>query len=152
MGKYDDRPYEVGKGKPPRNHRFKPGQSGNPRGPTRKARAGDASMNELLAEIVNEDVAVTINNRTIRMPKKKAILIGIVHDAANGTPAQRLKVFNALEKLGAFDLLPADRQADPGNSSARTAELVHQLAAEFGLKHEEGKGYYDPYIAPSPGQ
>ena len=32
MGKYDDKNYEVGKGKPPKKNRFKPKKSGNPKG------------------------------------------------------------------------------------------------------------------------
>lgn len=29
---YEDKPYKVGRGKPPKEHQFKPGQSGNPNG------------------------------------------------------------------------------------------------------------------------
>ena len=38
----DDKPYEVGYGKPPRHTRFVKGRSGNPRGRPRKAASNDS--------------------------------------------------------------------------------------------------------------
>ena len=43
--------YEVGHGKPPKETRFKPGQSGNPRG-----RPKGPSLNEIMARIANQSV------------------------------------------------------------------------------------------------
>ena len=138
MGKYDERPYEVGKGKPPKQHRFKPGQSGNPRGPKRKAKDHDATMTELLAEILNEPVGVAIGGQTRKMSKKQAILMSLVHDAANGTPAQRLKVVNSLIKIGAFDLTLNDIQPDPISAEERAQTFIRELAAEIGYDTDTG--------------
>ena len=49
------RDYEVGRGKPPVDSRFRKGQSGNPRGPRPK------NLPALLVEALNEKVVVTID-------------------------------------------------------------------------------------------
>ena len=55
--------YTVGYGKPPPEHRFKPGQSGNPRG--RKSRKRNES--EIIAMVRDELVTMTINGKTRRI-------------------------------------------------------------------------------------
>lgn len=55
--------YTVGYGKPPAQHRFKPGQSGNPRG--RKSRKRNES--EIIAMVRDELVTMTINGKTRRI-------------------------------------------------------------------------------------
>ena len=63
MGHYDDRDYAVGKGKPPAEHRFQKGKSGNPRGPSHKKKARDATLEVLAHEAVNEMISATIGGR-----------------------------------------------------------------------------------------
>lgn len=55
--------YEVGYGKPPPQHRFQKGQSGNPRG--RKSRKRNES--EIIAMVRDELVTMTINGKTRRI-------------------------------------------------------------------------------------
>lgn len=130
MGMYDNRAYEVGKGKPPKQHRFKKGQSGNPRGPSRKLKLDNLSFQELLAEFINELVPVTVNGRVVMMPKKHAIVIGVIHDGMTGTPSQRLKAFHALNELGAFDLSPRQQYKSNQEQEAAYIEFVEVLAKE----------------------
>lgn len=52
--------YEVGYGKPPKEHRFKPGQSGNSRGRPRKLK--------VLFAVINEPVPIKINGVTRMAP------------------------------------------------------------------------------------
>ena len=60
----DPRDYEVGYGKPPVHSRFKPGQSGNPKG--RRTRKTEPAS--LLAEILKElNAVVTINENGEKM-------------------------------------------------------------------------------------
>ena len=153
MGKYDDRPYEVGKGKPPKEYCWKPGQSGSPKGPKPKANAERATMNELLAEILNESVDVTKidkksgKEKTVKMPLKKYILSGIARDAVSGTPAERLRAFNALHKVGAFDLGEADKQVTPQQHEQHITEVLQMLANDCereGLIERESSDPFDP--------
>jgi hypothetical protein len=51
--------YDVGYGKPPPQHRFQKGQSGNPRG-RRSAKLNEA---ELIAKVRDEPITMTINGK-----------------------------------------------------------------------------------------
>ena len=55
--------YEVGYGKPPPQHRFQKGQSGNPRG-RKSAKLNEA---ELIAKVRDELITMTINGKTRRI-------------------------------------------------------------------------------------
>jgi hypothetical protein len=72
--------YEVGYGKPPRETRFKRGQSGNPRGRP----PGAKNLSTLLNEALNESVVVTENGGRKRISKRKAAFKQLVNDAAKG--------------------------------------------------------------------
>lgn len=135
MGKYDDRPYEVGKGKPPRTRQFKKGESGNPRGPRHKKKAQEATLATLVHEAANELMVVIINDREVRLPKKQAIIIGIMNDAIVGTPAQRLKAFKVLAEAGAFEPFVEDDRVTPEMEEENIAKFIKELARES-LDHQ----------------
>lgn len=130
MGAYDNRAYDVGKGKPPKERQFKPGQSGNPRGRRRKQLLDTFTMQEVLAEIINETVDAVIGGKDVKLPKRYAILLKLVNDALSGTAPQRLRAIDALHKMGAFDLIPEKRRPDPKQQEAAIMALVEQLAEE----------------------
>jgi hypothetical protein len=73
----DDR---VGYGRPPKAHRFKPGQSGNPSGRPK----GSISMAALLRKALIETVEITINGRTRRVRKVELAIKQLVNKAAKG--------------------------------------------------------------------
>lgn len=131
-----DENYKVGFGKPPPEHRFKPGQSGNPKGrPSRANRARGRLMRDLLIEMGNELLPVTIAGTRRYIPKKQAILMALFNDALAGTPAQRVKAYESLMRGGAFDVNPTDH--------APTAEarrkFIERLAEEYRREQEEGR-------------
>lgn len=74
---------EIGYRKPPKQHRFQPGQSGNPRGRPKGAR----SLRILLALEMNEKVSITDNGRPRRISKLQAIIKAQTHKAAKGNVA-----------------------------------------------------------------
>jgi hypothetical protein len=64
-----DDPYEVGYGKPPKAHRWKKGQSGNPDGSSRRVRtrkrsSKSASFDDILMDEIARPVRVREGNRT----------------------------------------------------------------------------------------
>lgn len=78
---YVDRPYEVGKGKPPKGSQFKPGQpspnnKGRPKGSTKAT-----SLQKLLAKTV---VATGPNGRRVRKTLGEVIDHKLIEMAANG--------------------------------------------------------------------
>jgi len=114
--------YEVGYGKPPREHQFKPGESGRQRagtgkkrrrgrsGPRRRAR-GQAtvavSLGDMLQEAVQRKVRVTQNGRTEKKVLSEVLverwLAAIV---AGGKPNDMLKALQLLEAHNALGKRP----------------------------------------------
>ena len=94
---------DVGYKKPPSEHRFKPGRSGNPRGRPKKDRS------TLIEVVTNElDRTVTLNEGGKKRVFTKRQLIGtqIVNRAAKGEPwALRvlLSMLGSAESVGAAD-------------------------------------------------
>jgi len=72
--------YEVGFGKPPLRSRFKPGQSGNPKGRPR----GSKNLATLLEEELNARVPITENGKRKNVTMRKAISKQTVRKAAAG--------------------------------------------------------------------
>jgi len=130
MGAYDHMPYEVGKGKPPRRYRWKPGQSGNPKGRKPRAATRNATFTELLAAFINEPVEVTMGGRKRRLSKKEIIILQMINDASSGTPTHRLKVFKQLADLGAFNLMTRDLNETPEAQQECIRAFVEELAEE----------------------
>ena len=72
--------YEIGYGKPPQNHRFEPGQSGNKKGRPR----GSKNTYTLLNEILNQKITVKENDENIKISKKVAMLTQLVNKGVKG--------------------------------------------------------------------
>lgn len=91
-----DARYEVGYGKPPVATRFRPGQSGNPKGRPKGARNRRPALNEerlkdiILAEAYRE-ITVRDGDRNMTVPMAQAIVRALAVNAAKGQHrAQRL--------------------------------------------------------------
>ena len=81
----------VGYGRPPIATRFKPGQSGNPKGRPK----GSKNMLTLLREELDQKITVTSDGRTQRMSKRKVAVRQQVDRAVKGDP----KAFAMMVKL-----------------------------------------------------
>ncbi len=88
--------YAVGYGKAPEHSKFKPGQSGNPRGRPKKRRS---FVDELAAEMC-KPITVTENGKKKRITKQQAIVKQTMNKAMSGDP-----------KVIALLMSPAFRQA-----------------------------------------
>jgi hypothetical protein len=71
---------KVGKGRPPRHSRFKPGQSGNPKGRPKGAR----NFSSRVLAAMNEKVPVTERGRRRQITKFDAALTQLSNKAASG--------------------------------------------------------------------
>ena len=125
--------YDVGYGKPPVHSRFKPGQSGNPRGRQR----GSRNASSLAAQALAEKVTVTIEGRTKRISKLEAAMIQQSNKAAAGDP-KAVKLMTDL--MEGFDERAVEGSLSPDERRARH-QLV--LAALKGRRSPKG-GSDDP--------
>lgn len=88
--------YDVGYGKPPKDTRLKPGQSGNPRGRPKGAKNKRPGLHEeRLKDIILDEayrtVAMREGDRNVQIPVAQAVMRAIAVNAAKGnTRSQRL--------------------------------------------------------------
>jgi Family of unknown function (DUF5681) len=119
----------VGYGRPPAATRWKPGQSGNPRGRPRNA------GRDLLAEaarILSEPVsATTADGKTVRFGGLEAAYLALCRKALKGDKAALYLAMDAM-----LQLVPAGdrRQAE---EDAEGAEAKRKLAEMLGLDVED---------------
>jgi hypothetical protein len=72
----------VGYGKPPKHTRFKPGQSGNPRG--RKRRLAYEEDENPLRVYMLETMTVSIKGKKVKLPVVDVIIKSMIQKAASG--------------------------------------------------------------------
>lgn len=91
----------VGRGRPPVHSRFKPGQSGNPRGRPKRSR----NIAILFEEELLKSVIVTENGKSKRISKGELMVKQLVNKAAgpNGDPRTIL----AILKLSTNSVVPS---------------------------------------------
>jgi hypothetical protein len=73
--------YETGYGKPPIHTRFKPGQSGNPRG---RPRRRSSSMSRKVDEELNGFILVRQDGRSKKIRTKRAVVLQLFRKAFQG--------------------------------------------------------------------
>jgi Family of unknown function (DUF5681) len=112
--------YKVGPGRPPKEHQFKPGQSGNPKGAKRKAPSLLPDLKEQFERAFNQTAMVTQGERKRVITMWAAGMQQLSVQFAKGDRHARRDAFWIAEKLGsefltpkkAFDEIHAgDRQA-----------------------------------------
>ena len=72
----------VGYGRPPKQHQFKPGQSGNPRGRPR-GRKNEATI---LDELLHRKIEIREKNRIRKITVLEGMLLKFAEDALKGNP------------------------------------------------------------------
>lgn len=100
---------DVGYGKPPRNSRFQPGQSGNPKGRPR----GSKNFATLIEKELSAKVAVTEGGKRRVLPKRALIAKRIVNKAAEGDNRSLQTLLKLQETAG----------ADPGSAAGEHKTL-----------------------------
>jgi len=74
---------KVGYKRPPKEHRFKPGTSGNPKGRPKKP---DLSPTDLIDRLLNETTTVTIDGEQCKITKKELLVMQLINNALKGQP------------------------------------------------------------------
>jgi hypothetical protein len=87
--------HSVGYGSPPRHTRFKPGQSGNPKGRPR----GSGNIATLLERALTERVVITENGKRRSISKLEASFKQLVNIAASGDLAAMRQLYTLIPWL-----------------------------------------------------
>ncbi len=89
--------YDVGYGKPPTAHQFKPGRSGNPKGRPKGARGEDT----IFRAVVNTKVPMSLRGKMRKVPLLEAVWMRIADDALKGNAKAATLLINRSRSLDA---------------------------------------------------
>lgn len=98
--------YKVGPGRPPKEHQFKPGQSGNPKGAKRKAPSLTPGLKEIFERAFNEKAKVTRGAQERVITMWAAGMQQLSVQFAKGDRHARRDAIWIAEKLGSEFLTP----------------------------------------------
>lgn len=123
--------YPIGYGRPPEKYRFKPGQSGNPRG----RRKSVATVSEIFDEEFAQRVAVTDERgRKSWISLERATIRGLVRRATRDNRALKLAI-ELRERLRGNDARQLDRRTLSAEDAALLDEIIEDRARAHARKH-----------------
>lgn len=105
---------DVGPGRPPKQHQFRPGQSGNPRGRPK----GSRNFQTLLEERLKARVTVQERGRERRLTVREVIVGQLVNAAAKGSVKHLQMVLALLDEAGQAQTLPPDAELPKLNKAS----------------------------------
>src|ERR1700716_4182518 len=125
--------YRVGPGRPPKAYRFKPGQSGNPKGARRKPRSIAPDLKALFERALSAKVTLRQGEKEKIISKAAAGIEQLVNQFAKGDRHARRDLFMLAQTLG-IDLTAG--QGDIGKSVAAALSANDEaLLADYVLRH-----------------
>jgi Family of unknown function (DUF5681) len=101
-----DNEYRIGPGRPPREHQFKPGQSGSPKGRKRKPQSLIPDLKEIYKRAFNQEITVAQGEREQVLTMWDAGMQQLSIQFAKGDRHARRDLFWIAERLGNDLLMP----------------------------------------------
>ena len=95
---------KCGFGQPPRRSRFKPGQSGNPKG----RRKGSRNLRTDVTTLMNKLVTVHHDGKLRRVSLQEAMLLRMIEKSVGGDIKASSQVLGLLTKLGLHNAAPPE--------------------------------------------
>jgi Family of unknown function (DUF5681) len=127
--------YQVGYGRPPIDRRFKPGQSGNPKGRPRGSRNAKA----VVAGVMNEKVPVRANGKRRKMTKFEVALQAIAQKAMQGDARALNTLIGIMAKTSQFDDTETETSTTlPEDDAGIIADFVRRQSGDARSGREVG--------------
>jgi predicted phage terminase large subunit-like protein len=117
--------YEVGYGKPPKNTRFKSGQSGNPKGRPR----GQRNLRTVVKEVLKEKITIREGERTRTVSRLDAIVRMTINNALKGDPKALTGFIQLIRPTGLMDEEP---EVSGGDTAGATDDAIRRSRAGRG--------------------
>lgn len=130
----DGLPHEVGFAKPPKSTRFKPGQSGNPRGRPKGAR----DLGLMMIEALDQQVEVTENGRRRKRSKAKVAVVQLANKAASGDVKAFQTYVEILRRSGYLDKPAIVQEKVFDSQDVETASQLLRFYSPDSRADEEG--------------
>lgn len=125
--------YRVGPGRPPKEFQFKPGQSGNPKGASRKPRSIAPDLKALFERALSAKVKLRQGEKEKIVSKAAAGIEQLVNQFAKGDRHARRDLITLAEKFG-FDLAAGQGDA-VGQALAALSSNDQALLADYVRRH-----------------
>lgn len=153
---HNDKPdYKVGYCNPPKHTQWRQGKSGNPNGRPKKTETNtDGAVNAALFkhdffELLQEEVNVSINGKTKRMPRQKAILSRLMNEASLGKRWAMIFISDLMQSYEKNDLKAmesfyqlfntlVETEGDQGAALLKLMEIYEDNGIMQGLYHIRG--------------
>ena len=119
----------AGYGRPPREHRWKKGQSGNPKGRP----PGHRNLASALTAVLHETVAAEAEGETREMTKLEAVTRQLVDRALGGDPRLMRELFAEIHKNEA----KAERDASAGQFADADRAVIEALYVRLRCEAEK---------------
>jgi hypothetical protein len=117
---------DVGYGRPPREHQFKPGQSGNKRGRPK----GSKNEATIISELLNRRIDIRQNGSVRKITLLEGILLKFAEDALKGNPKSAAFLLNRKLLTESSDQ-PADGPALDMDDQKVLEHYAQQLEEQF---------------------
>ncbi|MBB4361518.1 hypothetical protein GGD65_002540 [Bradyrhizobium sp. CIR18] len=119
MTKRKSENYSVGYGKPPKERRFKPGQSGNPRGRPKKC----LSLVELFARELKRERTIVEDGQRLRIQTDEVLVKRVVDLAVKGNEKVLRMTMKLIEQIREIESARIERDYD--------ARSIEEIRADF---------------------
>jgi hypothetical protein len=129
-----DQQYRVGPGRPPKEHQFKPGQSGNPKGARRKSKSIAPDLKALFERALSGKVTLRQGEQEKIITKAAAGIEQLVNQFAKGDRHARRDLLALAERLE-VDLVAGRGEALEQSVAAALSANDEALLADYVRRH-----------------
>ncbi|MBO6946414.1 MAG: hypothetical protein JJ855_00430 [Rhodospirillales bacterium] len=124
--------YDIGYGKPPESGKFKPGQSGNPKGRPKSAK----NLKTELEEELLERISIKEQGKVLKVSKQRAMLKALTARAMQGDPRAATVIVNMVSRFLDVDVLSDEVEDLTEGDKAILERFEKKVLAKAGKKEK----------------